>query len=452
MSAAWPEAWLASLPLPDDERNALIFALSEEAPASIRINPAKAEAAANFTAVPWCREAFYLPARPRYTSDPAFHAGAYYPQEASSMAIAHIISTLGLDRAPISALDLCAAPGGKSTLLRSLLNPESFLLANEVVGSRVNLLEENLTKWGVPGYGISQSDPSKFGNLPGLFDLMLVDAPCSGEGMFRKDPQALAHWSPANVEACALRQNRILDDVWPALCPGGTLIYSTCTFNLSENEHQVAAFMERTGAEAVHIVQDFPGVVISDTAGTAAFRFFPHRVQGEGFFVAVLRKGGSGRRAEPKARPLSTIANPGIAAHLSYPVDSRGNVFAARPEHLKLLGMLAHELNLIVPGQPVGSYIQQKFKPGTGLALMAEGSRQAPDVALDLEEALKFLQREDVYKDGCGSGLVLVGFEGFVLGFAKAGNNRLVSQYPKHWRVRQGKAEAYQRLVKRKNL
>jgi NOL1/NOP2/fmu family ribosome biogenesis protein len=349
---------------------------------------------------------------------------------------------------PLRVLDLCAAPGGKSTLLRTVLHPDSFLLANEVVGSRVNLLEETLSKWGIPGYAISQSDPSKFGKLPGLFDLVVVDAPCSGEGMFRKDPQALAHWSPANVESCALRQSRILDDVWPALSPGGILIYSTCTFNTAENEARVAAFRQKSGAEEVRLELPFPEIVAADDrAGTAAFRFYPHLLQGEGFFVAVLRKAGTGRRAEPKARPLPVIDNPGIDHQLAYPLDSRGNVFAARPKDLALLAMLSQQLNLIVPGQPVGSFIQGKFKPGHGLALLANSAYNIPEEALDLEEALRFLQRDDVYKTVGHQGLVKVLFEGFALGFAKAGNGRLVSQYPKHWRVRQGKASDYIRLV-----
>jgi NOL1/NOP2/fmu family ribosome biogenesis protein/precorrin-6B methylase 2 len=365
------------------------------------------------------------------------------------MFLAHVIQALDLHKEGLRALDLCAAPGGKSTLLRSLLHPDSFLLANEVVGSRVNLLEENLCKWGIPGYAISQSDPSKFGTLPSFFDLVLVDAPCSGEGMFRKDGQALAHWSLANVESCALRQKRILDEVWPALRPGGTLIYSTCTFNLSENEQQIADFISRSGAEAVELSQPYGGVSVAAGAGTAAFRFFPHRVQGEGFFVAVLRKTGHAKQGEPKARPLSGLSLGKLeAAGLTCTVDGRGNAFAVRPQHLALIGILQKNLNILIHGQPVGNYLHGKFKPGQGLAMLAGYPDVAPVMALSLEESLRFLQREDVYLAGADRGLVKVTYDGFGLGYAKAGGGRLVSQYPKHWRVRQAKREAYVKVVR----
>lgn len=448
MSNPWPEAWERTIPLPPAGRSALLEALSQPPPSSIRINPRKAALATDARSVPWHPHGYYLDARPRYTSDPAFHAGAYYPQEASSMVIGHLIRTLSLTGAPLRVLDLCAAPGGKSTLLRDLLHPDSLLVANEVVGSRVNLLEETLVKWGVPGYAITQSDASRFGQLHGFFDLVLVDAPCSGEGMFRKDPNAVAQWSPANVEACSTRQSRILEEVWPALKPGGTLIYSTCTYNASENEEQVTAFRQKTGAEGVEVPMAFGGVQPVTGTGTAGFRFYPHLVEGEGFFTAVLRKGGAERRAEPKARPLPTLHVEGIAADLTGTPDARGNVFAARPAHLEALAVLSKATNLIVPGHPVGLSVRDSFKPDHGMAMLAGGSGMGEVVQLGLEEALRYLQREDVYRDGVPKGRVAVVHEGFVLGTAKSGQGRLVSLYPKHWRVRQGKPEAYKRLVK----
>jgi len=448
MSEPWPKAWQESVPLAPDGRNALLHALSQPAPSSIRINPHKAAMAVNASPVPWHRQGYYLGSRPRYTSDPAFHAGAYYPQEASSMSLAHFINHLGLAESPLRVLDMCAAPGGKSTLLRSMLHPDSLLVANEVVGSRVNLLEENLVKWGVPGYAITQSDASKFGRLHDFFDLVLVDAPCSGEGMFRKDPKAVDHWSPANVAACTVRQSRILDEVWPSLRPGGILMYSTCTYNTAENEHQVAAFRQKTGAEAVEAGLPFDGVQPAPGAGTTAFRFFPHLVRGEGFFVAVLRKPGNGFRAEPKARPLPALQVPDILHGLTCTADARGNIFAARPSHMEALGALAKATNLLVPGHPVGTSIKGKFKPGHGMALMANRPHTEEAIDLDLEEALRYLQRGDVYRDGLGNGRVVVQFENFALGHAKSGAGRLVSLYPKHWRVRQGKAEAYTKVVR----
>ena len=217
----------------------LVTSLNSEQPVSIRLNPMKPFAFRfGERAVPWCGSGFYLQGRPTFTFDPLFHAGCYYVQEASSMFVEQALRRY-VGKEPVVMLDLCAAPGGKSTHLRSLLPEDSLLVANEVIRNRSQILAENLTKWGHPDVVVSNSDPSDFARLEEFFDVILTDVPCSGEGMFRKDPVAVSEWSPENVEICWQRQRRIISDIWPCLKPGGILIYSTCTYNTKENEDKI---------------------------------------------------------------------------------------------------------------------------------------------------------------------------------------------------------------------
>ena len=262
----------------------LLAALSAEPEVSVRVNPFKLSLNAlreHFGAlagdpVLWAAdEAFYLTERPSFTLDPLFHAGAYYVQEASSMYVGKLFERAKaiLGKEAMRVLDLCAAPGGKTTQLLSHLDDSSLLVANEVVPSRATILAENVARWGRSNVAVTQSDPAAFGALRGFFDIAVVDAPCSGEGMFRKDERAVAEWSPANVGLCAARQRRILADFWPSLRPGGFLIYSTCTFNRQEDEDNVDWICRELGAERLDMRH-----------------FYPGEDRGEGFFAALLRK------------------------------------------------------------------------------------------------------------------------------------------------------------------
>ena len=262
----------------------LLVALSTEPEVSVRVNPDKLSLMAlreHFGAlagdpVTWAAdEAFYLTERPSFTLDPLFHAGAYYVQEASSMYVGKLFERAKaiLGKEAMRVLDLCAAPGGKTTQLLSHLDDSSLLVANEVVPSRATILAENVARWGRSNVAVTQSDPAAFGALRGFFDIAVVDAPCSGEGMFRKDERAVAEWSPANVGLCAARQRRILADFWPSLRPGGFLIYSTCTFNRQEDEDNVDWICRELGAERLDMRH-----------------FYPGEDRGEGFFAALLRK------------------------------------------------------------------------------------------------------------------------------------------------------------------
>ncbi|HET9055196.1 MAG TPA: RsmB/NOP family class I SAM-dependent RNA methyltransferase, partial [Cyclobacteriaceae bacterium] len=267
-----------------------IESLQTPSPVSIRLNPHK-YTADNTNAVPWSKSGKYLNERPKFTLDPVFHAGAYYVQEASSMFIEQALTQTADLSKPLRVLDISAAPGGKSTHLLSLLNSESLLVSNEVIRSRAAVLSENIQKWGHSNVIVTNNDPEDFTKLSGFFDVILVDAPCSGEGLFRKDPEAIKEWSPENVALCAKRQRRILSDVWPALKENGILIYSTCTYNKSENEETLHWLKEQRGAESVPLtVPPDWGIEAVHENGIHGYHFYPHNVKGEGFFLSVIRK------------------------------------------------------------------------------------------------------------------------------------------------------------------
>ena len=254
-----PESFVENLRtlLGEEEGHRLCNAISQtEPPVSIRLNPLKRKEDSSFsflhssfTEVPWATDAFYLDERPAFTFDPLLHAGCYYVQEASSMFVEQALRQCLPGDKPVAALDLCAAPGGKSTLLRSLLPAGSLLVANEVVRSRAQVLAENLPKWGHPDVVVTNSAPADFTSLADSFDLLLTDVPCSGEGMFRKDEGAVSEWSMENVENCWKRQRRILSDIWPCLKPGGLFRASTWTYFIKEEEEKVRWSRDALGAE-----------------------------------------------------------------------------------------------------------------------------------------------------------------------------------------------------------
>lgn len=273
------------------ECTALCRALQADEPVSIRTNTGKnAPAPPQAHPVPWTDNGFYLNRRPAFTFDPLFHAGFYYVQEAASMFIAQAVRRY-VNR-PVVMLDLCAAPGGKSTLVRNCLPQGSLLVANEVMRARSQVLAENLIKWGNPEVIVTNNDPADFSRLEERFDVILTDVPCSGEGMFRKDDRAISEWSSEGVELCWKRQRRIVADIWPCLKQGGILIYSTCTFNREENEDNVAWIASTLGAEVLPVDTETEWGITGNLTGEdfPVYRFLPHHTSGEGLFVAVLRK------------------------------------------------------------------------------------------------------------------------------------------------------------------
>ncbi len=384
-----PEAFTASTRLlMGEERFArFLSSFDEETPVSIRLNPKKGgalkvESGEGIDAVPWCPLGFYLPTRPNFTFDPLLHAGCYYVQEAASMFIHHILSgEFRVDSVEFRVLDLCAAPGGKSTCLLGALPSGSLLYSNEPVRQRASILSENIQKWGHEGCIVTNNYPADYVQSGLLFDIILCDVPCSGEGMFRKDPLTVGEWSPQQVDRCWRLQRDIVSDAWQCLRPGGLLIYSTCTFNTKENEENVRWMIDTFGAELLSVPTDpswgITGSLLNGFAGPV-YRFIPGITRSEGLFVSVLRKNDGSVAKVRKPRPLNII------------YDSR------------------------------------------------EPRQQAVDsVEMDYPTAISYLRGEAIHLSaGVPRGIIEVTFMGHPLGQVKNIGNRANNLYPKEWRIK----------------
>ena len=438
---------------------ALTEALTKETPVSIRINQDKCSSVpAGSTPVPWCLEGYYLSGRPSFTFDPLFHAGCYYVQEASSMFLAQALRQYVHE--PVVMLDLCAAPGGKSTLARSVLPEGSLLVANEVMRNRSQVLAENLIKWGHPEVIVTNNDPADFTELGPLFDVLLTDVPCSGEGMFRKDEVAVQEWSIDNVDTCWQRQRRILRDIWPCLKTGGLLIYSTCTYNREENEDNVAWIARELGAEVLplevqpewHITgnlteEEFP-----------VYRFLPHKTTGEGLFLAVLRKTSEEDRECARVKPAGKSAKKGKGGKtqvLQVPREMQNWICEAEKYVLKVedteavafpaaygevYELLKSRLKVLHAGITLGEWKGKDWQPSHTLAMSTTFQRDTfPQAELTYEQAIAYLRKEAVVlPPEVSKGYVTLTYRGSVLGFAKNIGNRANNLYPQEWRIRSG--------------
>ncbi len=421
-------------------------ALEQHAPVSIRTHRETISKSENI--VPWCESGLYLDRRPSFTFDPLFHAGQYYVQEASSMFISQIIKQYADTN--IRVLDLCAAPGGKSTLIADLLDEDSLLVSNEVIRSRANILSENIMKWGKANTIVSNNDPSQLGKLSGFFDIILVDAPCSGEGMFRKDPDSISEWSVANVKLCKERQQRILADIWPALKSGGILIYSTCTYNLDENESNVQWIANELGADILNVeTQSEWGISPSFVDGVTAYRFFPHRTQGEGFFCAALRKTSeeseyrsSKKSKSNKNKKVKEDIPPQYKDYLlnkeSFTFYPKGNAWNAFPSSLyQDLQAIAAHINVISEGICLGEMKGKDLIPDQSLALSDMLNTESfATVEVDWLSAIAYLRKEALVLDNQPKGYILLKYKGVPLGFVKNIGNRANNLYPQEWRIR----------------
>jgi 16S rRNA C967 or C1407 C5-methylase (RsmB/RsmF family) len=424
-------------------------ALESTPPVSLRWNLAKSERKSPFQSVPWCAAGEYIAERPIFTLDPRFHAGAYYVQDASCMLLEAVLKQLPVSQSPVLALDLCAAPGGKSTHLMTLLHPESLLIANEIMPARVQILTENMIKWGADRVMITQNRASDFQRLPFAFDLILVDAPCSGEGLFRKQESAQAEWSLGQVERCARRQHEILTEIWSRLKPGGYLIYSTCTWNRHENEDLIQSLCQQLAFEQIDLA--FPEhwqVHVSDQM--PLYRCFPHRIQGEGLSLTVLRKtdeepsqarlrgrarGERSVRSHPVQPPLAVLEwlTHTSAADL-YLLGS--DIWRWPARQAALLKTVQAELNLRYAGVRLANIKGRDLCPDSALALYPGLNRHSVSVQpLTLTEALKYLNREVLA--GQGQNWVLASYEGLALGWFKATATHLNNYWPKAWKIRQ---------------
>lgn len=422
---------------------------SAERITSIRLHPQKARPLfpeLSPTPVPWNRYGYYLSARPSFTLDPYFHAGAYYVQEASSMFLEEALrQTTDLSQ-PLKALDLCAAPGGKSTLIQAVLHPDSLLIANDVIKSRAGLLADNITKWGADNVVVTNNDPRDFARLEDFFDVMVVDAPCSGSGLFRRDPEAVEEWSQENVILCSQRQQRILADVLPALKPGGVLVYSTCSYAKEEDEDIMEWLLANFELENIPLTIDPAWNIVTsvtDQYKAHGYRFYPDQVKGEGFFIACFRKKGeegmakkvrqqiAALPAKESARLLPWLRD---AADLTF-VDHKGEVIILRSSIAAELPVLQKKLYLRKAGVKAGQLTQKELIPDHQLALSTCISAELPAVELPLEHALRYLRKEDLQLDLSVKGWTLMRYGGMNLGWAKVLPNRINNYYPKEMRI-----------------
>ena len=429
--------------------------LQGEPSISIRLNPRTGLHAGNKESeltiakadgqVPWCPEGFYLRERPVFTADPLWHAGAYYVQEASSMFLAHVVRHLSFDIRPSSfdthpssfathysplALDLCAAPGGKSTLLRSLLPDEWLLVSNEPVRSRCQVLAENMAKWGHPNVVVTNTYARDIESSRGKgqgargFDLILADVPCSGEGMMRKEAEAVAQWSPQLVADCATLQRSIVEDIWPALRPGGILIYSTCTFNPDEDEENVAWIARKLGADVLNIPAPSEWGILGDLRKNAdnplpCYHFLPGRVRGEGFFCAVLQK--------HKDADIPDFIEEN-ATQKERKKDKKKGKDNTKSAPLTMTDYLRQQL----PTLPTDLLDCPEPDRKTGKVPPI-----AAHVELTLADAFRYLRGESlVLPPDTPHGIVQVCFQGHRLGLMKNLGARANNLYPKEWRIR----------------
>lgn len=426
-----------------------VQSLAEEAPVSIRLNRHKWAGPLPYEPVPWSSAGYYLPSRPLFALDPLWHAGAYYVQEASSQFLEQALVQHLPQGQPLLALDLCGAPGGKSTHLSTLLPDSSLLVSNEVIRARANILAENIQKWGLGNALVTNNDPGDFARLEGLFDLMVIDAPCSGEGLFRRDAAAQEEWSPANVQLCMERQRRILMDVWPALKQGGLLVYSTCTYNLQENEENLQWLSKQQAVKSLPLqLPDSWGVEETQLGGIRGYRFYPHRLRGEGFFMAVLQKEGEstpGRlprvrrpRLAVPAKGLVPEVQPWLLEPSAWEILQEGPLLTAFPQDwIQEAQLLYDQLRVVYGGIQLVEPKGKSMVPQPALALSTHLNPAAfPTATLDLPTALRFLHKDDILPEGAPDGWVLVCYHNHGLGWLKMMRNRSNNYWPTYWRLR----------------
>lgn len=436
---------------PGDEGEQLLSTIAgTAAETSVRVNAAKtAMRPAAAERVPWCSTGYYLQGHEPFTFDPIFHAGLYYVQDASSMIVDYIIRRL-IDR-PVRYLDLCAAPGGKTTAAVSALPHGSLMVCNEVVPQRAAILKENVMKWGIPGCVVTSDDSSRFGRLTHFFDVVAADVPCSGEGMFRKDPGAVEQWSPALVAQCAERQRLIIDNVWDAIAPGGLLIYSTCTYNRDENEAMVEYIEAKYGATVVGLDLPLEWNVAPGVGKDGCCRFLPHRTRGEGLFVCVLRKPGddedrtafagkrrTGTRSGVAAKVPDAVRNWLIGGSGEFAFSLNGDTVIAVPQGLaRDVEAVSRQVKVLSGGVEVGTVKGKDIVPSQSLALSTALNRDAfVTVEVGYNDAIAYLRGDAIMLGDAPRGIVLLQYQGVPIGFAKQLGNRANNLYPREWRIR----------------
>ena len=426
---------------------------------SIRINPSKwsmvngeSPVAGNIhlspsaiqEKVPWSLFGYYLEKRPSFTFDPLFHAGCYYVQEASSMFLEQALKqTVDLSQ-PLKILDLCAAPGGKSTHIQSLISAESLLVSNEVIKTRANVLKQNIIKWGSENVVVTNNDPQHFSKLEGFFDVLVVDAPCSGSGLFRKDVQAINEWSPENVMLCCGRQKRIIADAYPSLKKDGILIYSTCSYSTEEDEDIADWLTEELSMQNQRLtIEENWGIVEteSEKTGSYGYRFFPDKLKGEGYYLACFKKVTDTneinyRPAKPEQATIKekNIIEPWLKkkdlSFLKTPF-----IYALPTHFLEEYCILKNLLNVQYAGVVIGEVMKEKLVPDHSLALSNLLKDDIPALELDYNEAIHYLQKADMNILLPEKGWQLITYKHHNLGWINALQNRINNYYPKEFRI-----------------
>jgi 16S rRNA C967 or C1407 C5-methylase (RsmB/RsmF family)/NOL1/NOP2/fmu family ribosome biogenesis protein len=444
--------------LPQFNREAFIQVHEqEEKITSVRINPLKfaaqdmgsigthsfGAATKAWQSVAWSDFGYYLPQRPSFTFDPLFHAGCYYVQEASSMFLEQAVLQLASVKEQLKVLDLCAAPGGKSTHLQSLISKDSLLVSNEVIRQRAGILRQNMTKWGGANVVVTANDPQHFARLEGFFDVLVVDAPCSGSGLFRRDPEAINEWSPDAVQLCCGRQRRILSDAITCLAPGGLLIYSTCSYSVEEDEAIADWLVQEWGMENQPLQVPSGWNIVTSTAmqtGAIGYRFFPDKVQGEGFYISCFKKG-EGTTARYKtvkpeqATPAEKAAVAPWLAEGACSILKEGFLYALPSNLLEPFSVVKANLYVQQAGIKLGEVMKGKLVPDHALALSELIAPNITATVLELAEAIKYLQRLDLSVQPEQRGWQLARYGGHNLGWMNALGNRINNYYPKEFRI-----------------
>ncbi len=460
LSTLLPQQLLQSLSAaPGFKQVAFVKAHEEQAITSIRFQPIKFSILHQYHSinsvqlpishpVPWCEAAYYLQERPSFTFDPLFHAGLYYVQEASSMFLLEILKqTIGSDTKNKTVLDLCAAPGGKSTLLSSYFK-DGLVVANEVIKSRVNVLSENITKWGNENVVVTNNDPSHFQKLDGFFDVLLIDAPCSGSGLFRKDKEAINEWSEEAVTLCSLRQQRIVADAYTCLQQNGVLIYSTCSYSVEEDEKIIDLMMENYQLSSVRIQLNEEWNIIetqSEKHKAYGYRFYPDKLAGEGFFISAFRKNEGNYFPPSFHQSMSLLTKKeGVTwqswFNYSEPLFllQQKEFVIAIPELMhNYLGLLQRALYIKQAGIVLGEIKGKYVIPHHALAVSNLANASLPAIDLTREQAILFLQKKEIgiATSSLEKGWHLALYCGIRLGWLKVLPNRINNYYPTDWRI-----------------
>ena len=442
---------MIALPVAFEEAERLFSALDSASPVAVRLNPAKCGEEGVWSdgeAIAWSKNGRKLKERPSFTLDTAFHAGAYYVQEAASQFIDHVIAQEELQGKRV--LDMCSAPGGKTTIYSTAVGCDGLVVANEYVRSRANILADNVRKWGMGNVLVTNNAPEHIAQFEGWFDLVAVDAPCSGEGMFRKEEVAREDWSEDAVKMCAARQLSIVREAWQSLKDGGLFIYSTCTFNEDEDEGVLRAFMAECGdvfvpSQRVEIDDEW-GVVRGEVGAFQTFRFFPHKTDSEGLFVAVARKAEPTSQRTPKARKkvMQEVDKASRKELSRWLMDAENHsfalvadtIYAYSSEQFKAVQALSESLTAIYSGVAMGQIFKGKLKPDWALSQYVGVERKATAVVeLDAATALDYLRKKDIAVGDMAEGVNLVMHNGRALGYAKKIGARCNNLYPNSLKI-----------------